>query len=261
MPGSDRSCSDIRVILFDFDGTLADTIPLIVASHRHATRAVLGEALPDGLLLANLGRPLADQMRVFDPARAEELLAAYREHNALHHDDMIRAYPGVFETVKCLGERGYSLGVVTSKGRGSALRGIEAVGLGGLFHTIVTLEDTDRHKPEPDPVLEGLARIGGKPGEAAYVGDSPFDIVAGLGAGVLTVAVTWGPFAAEELAAAGAHRMVGRPEDLLEVFAARSDRAAESRTDGKVGRGSGRGSGRRQGPGMIAGCGERSGAA
>lgn len=219
LPKPDSPLTRIRAILFDLDGTLVDTIPLILSSHRYATKVVLGAALPADVLMAGVGRPLIDQMRSFHTERADELVAAYQEYNARHHDEMIRRYPGVAEAVIELGRRGFLLGVVTSKARASALKGIESAGLAGAFGAVVALEDTTTHKPGPAPLLEAMARLGVAPNETAFVGDSPFDVMAGRAAHTATVAVTWGPFDAGTLAEAGADRVIDRPEALLGVFA------------------------------------------
>jgi pyrophosphatase PpaX len=211
---------DVEAILFDFDGTLADTIDLIVASFRFATRAVLGKPLPDEVVLKNLGRPLGEYLeKLAPPGRAEELIAVYRRHNMENHDRLIREYPHVRETVEELSRRGYRLGVVTSKGRELAAKGMAALGFGGLFAPVVALEDTTRHKPDPEPIGHALTKLHTTRRRAAYVGDSPWDIVAGRAAGVVTVAVTWGGFSRPDLEAADPDRIVTDPLELLEVFA------------------------------------------
>ena len=109
---------DSRAVLFDLDGTLLDTIELILSSFRHATTVVLGRPLPDDVLRKNVGVPLAVQMREFDEDRAEELLAAYRVHNAEHHDELVQAFPGVRRGARPnTGGSGLPMGVVTSKSR------------------------------------------------------------------------------------------------------------------------------------------------
>jgi pyrophosphatase PpaX len=184
----------VEAVLFDLDGTLIDTVALILASMRHATAAVLGEALPDDVLLHNVGVPLRVQMGEFSAERAEELLAAYRAHNALVHDELVAEYPGTEEGLESLRSGGYRLAVVTSKSREVAMRGLSAFDLQGYFETVVGYEDTAIHKPEPEPLLEAARRLGVSIGSCAYVGDSPHDMNAALAAGAVPVAALWGPF-------------------------------------------------------------------
>ena len=181
-------------ILFDLDGTLVDTVELIMASARYATEVVLGEALPDDVLKHDIGMPLKDQMERYAPGRSAELLAVYREHNAVVHDDLIREYPGVEEALQALVGTGYRLGVVTSKSRPVAWRGLDRFGLGNYFATLVAYEDTEIHKPRAEPVLEGARRLGVSARSCLYVGDSPHDMAAGIASGAVSVAALWGPF-------------------------------------------------------------------
>jgi len=184
----------IEVVLFDLDGTLIDTIELILSSMRHATAEVLGEALPDDVLLHNIGVPLRVQMREFAPGREDELLCMYREHNAVVHDQLVCEYPGTEAALQAIIAEGYRLGVVTSKSVPVAQRGLDRFGLGEFFETLVGYEDTDIHKPEAAPLLLAAERMGVDITHCCYVGDSPHDMNAGKAAGAVTVGALWGPF-------------------------------------------------------------------
>lgn len=184
----------IEVVLFDLDGTLIDTIELILSSMRHATAEVLGEALPDSVLLHNVGVPLRVQMGEFAPGREDELLCVYRAHNATVHDELVCEYPGTEAALQSIVARGYRLGVVTSKSVSVAQRGLDRFGLGEFFETLVGYEDTEIHKPEAAPLLLAAARMGVDIRHCCYVGDSPHDMNAGRAAGAMTVAALWGPF-------------------------------------------------------------------
>lgn len=201
LPDSPRSSrggivTAIRGVLFDNDGTLVDTHDLILDSMRHATREVLGCTLSDEVLMAKVGQPLAVQVRDFtdDAAVQEEWLAVYREYNHRCHDERVRAFPGVRECLETLAEAGLKLGVVTSKLHALAWHGLEVCGLDPYLSVCIGSDDCDRFKPDPQPVVRGLEALGLAAGECPYVGDSPFDLQAGRGAGCSTAAVTWGMF-------------------------------------------------------------------
>jgi pyrophosphatase PpaX len=200
--------------LFDFDGTLVDSVELILDSLRHATRTVLGRIVPDDVLRARVGRPLREHMRELDAERADDLVAVYREHNLRRHADLLRPYPGVAEMLAGLRGRRARIGIVTSKMRPAVDAGMALVPL-GEFDAIVTCEDTDRHKPDPDPVLHGLALLDADPRTTVYVGDSPYDVRAGRAAGVATAAALWGAFPEEVLRAERPDRELRRPEEAL----------------------------------------------
>ena len=200
--------------LFDFDGTLVDSVELILDSLRHTTRTVLGRVVPDDVLRARVGRPLAEHMRELDAERADDLVAVYREHNMRRHADLLRPYPGVAEMLAGLRGRRARVGIVTSKMRPAVDAGMALVPL-GEFDAIVTCEDTDRHKPDPAPVLRGLELLGAEPETTVYVGDSPYDVQAGRAAGVRTAAALWGAFPAAVLRAEQPDRELARPEEAL----------------------------------------------
>lgn len=198
--GTNTRLGTVEVVLFDLDGTLIDTMDLILASMRHATEKVLGEALPDEVLMHNVGVPLRVQMREFDIDRCEELLTCYRRHNALVHDELVGEYPGTADGLSDLVNQGYRLAVVTSKSKPVAVRGLEHYGLEGFFEAVVAYEDTEIHKPEPEPLLEAARRMRVPIERCAYVGDSPHDMNAAIAAGAVPVAALWGPFAERVLA-------------------------------------------------------------
>lgn len=201
--------------LFDFDGTLVDSIALIRESMRHAARTVLGVQPADDVLMAGVGRPLVDQMRVLDPDRAGDLVAVYREHNLGHHAGLLRPYPGVDAMLAGLRGRGHTVAIVTSKMRDAVDLGLRHVPL-GAFDAVVTCEDTDRHKPDPAPIVHCLSLLGADAAGAVYVGDAPFDVRAGRGAGVATAAAMWGTaFPPDQLRAERPDRELAAPEEAL----------------------------------------------
>jgi pyrophosphatase PpaX len=215
--------ASLEVLLFDLDGTLIDTIEMILSSARYATQAVLGEALPDDVLRHNIGVPLVVQMEEYAPGRSQELLAVYREHNARVHDDMIREFPGVDAALRNLSLKGYRMGIVTSKSRPVAQKGLDHFGLGGLFEVLVGYEDTAVHKPDPCPVAEAISRFGVSAERCLYCGDSPHDMEAGISAGVVTVAAMWGPFS-ERVLEPGPDYALDTLADMVELLGGNEQR-------------------------------------
>jgi pyrophosphatase PpaX len=186
-------------ILFDLDGTVVDTVELIRESHRYATRTVLGADFSDERLVANVGKPLLEQMVSFSPDHADELYRVYREWNHAHTADLIAAYAGIDELLEQLASDGRRMALVTSKSRDAVDLAFRSLPVGRHFDIVVTADDSSRHKPDPEPILLALERLGAGADRACYVGDSPFDIEAGNRAGLVTIAVTWGFFGREDL--------------------------------------------------------------
>jgi pyrophosphatase PpaX len=208
-------------VLFDLDGTLIDSIELILGSMRHAF-AKCGRPVPqDAEWLTGVGTPLPSMFRnyVQEEAHVTELIAAYREHQLANHDALVRCYADVADTLALLADRGHPLAVVTSKSDALARRGLEHAGILRFFQTIVGFDSTERHKPHPEPVLTALRRLGYESFEAAFVGDSVHDVEAGNAAGVVTVAALWGPFTREQLAIAKPQRYAEKPGTLPQIVA------------------------------------------
>jgi pyrophosphatase PpaX len=202
------------VVLFDLDGTLIDSGPMILSSFRHATRTVLGREIPDHeLVAATGGSTLEVQMRTFDEERVDELVAAYRAHNVPLHDEL-ECCVGIQDVLDALRAEGRRLGIVTAKRRRTVELAFARLGIQHYFDVVVTSDDTAAHKPDPEPILLALDRLGARPEEAAYVGDSPFDVVAARAAGVFAVAVGWGGIHVVEEADA----IVTSAEELLDVL-------------------------------------------
>jgi len=180
------------IVLFDLDGTVIDSGAIILASMRHAAKEVLGVEPPEEELMAAVGGPgLEAQMHALAPDRVDELVSVYRAHNEPLHDQLV-ACEGIDGVLVRLKEEGRRLGIVTAKRRTTVELAFAQVPLGHLFETVVGGDETERHKPDPEPLLVAAGRMAVPPDVCAYVGDSPFDVRAARAAGMYAVAVTWG---------------------------------------------------------------------
>jgi pyrophosphatase PpaX len=206
----------LSTFLFDLDGTLIDSIELILRSYRHTMRLHRGEEPADDVWMAGLGTPLWVQFRQFteDAAEIEAMVATYRAYNLAHHDELVRPYDGVVQAVLALRDRGKALGLVTSKMRSGAVRGLRVAGLEDAFQVIVGADEVTHPKPHPEPVRIALERLGAPATGAVFVGDSRHDVACGRAAGVKTAAVLWGPFDRAHLADLEPDYWLERPADL-----------------------------------------------
>jgi len=209
----------LSTFLFDLDGTLIDSVELILRSYRHTLRVHRGIEPPDEEWMAGLGTPLWVQFRRWtdDEAEIGAMIETYRDYNLSHHDDLVRPYEGVVEQVRALRAGGKTLGLVTSKLRGGALRGLRLVGIEEEFAVVVGSDEVTNPKPHPEPVLTALSRLGHAAQGTVFIGDSRHDLESGRAAGVKTAAVLWGPFARGDLQDLEPDYWLESPADLAEL--------------------------------------------
>ena len=205
------------VVLFDLDGTVIDSGAIILASMRYAAETVVGGQYSDVELMKAVGGPgLEAQMVALDPDRVDELVRVYREHNEPLHDTL-ECCAGMDEVLATLKNEGRRLGIVTAKRRLTVDLAFARLPIEHLFEVVVGGDETDRHKPDPAPLLLALERLGVAAEDAAYVGDSPFDVQAAKAAGLYAVGVSWGRIHGRE-SLGDADVIVDLAEELLAIL-------------------------------------------
>ena len=210
----------IRTVLFDLDGTLIDSVRLILDSYHHTLAAHGLPPRTDQDWLRGVGTPLTVQFAEWghDPATIDALIATYREYNLANHDRMVTVYPGVLAAVEAIRAAGLRTGLVTSKNRKGAVRGLTVARLERMMDVLVCADEVTQPKPHPEPVEKALALLEATPETTVYVGDSIHDMVSGRAAGVRTAAALWGPFSRDHLAEAAPDYWLETPADLLALI-------------------------------------------
>jgi pyrophosphatase PpaX len=209
------------VVLFDLDGTLIDSLELLVGAMQHAFSDWSGPSPTVAEWVATIGRPLVWQFGQYasTPEQVQQLVQTYRAYQHEHHDRLTRTYEGIPALLERLSRDGHAMGVVTSKGDALANRSLAHVGLAPYFQVVVGADRTERHKPDPDPIWFALRALDREPADALYVGDSPFDVMAANAAGVTSVAVTWGASSDEPLRSASPQHVVTSVAELDTLLA------------------------------------------
>ncbi|MDR1791020.1 MAG: HAD family hydrolase [Propionibacteriaceae bacterium] len=193
-----------KAILFDLDGTLSDTVDLILDSYDHAVFEVLGRHSDREAHRHWIGRPLWDTFAtLYGEEAAKPMVEIYDKWNMEMTPKLAKPFPGVHELLAELQEAGYRLGVVTAKRIHAAQLTVDSVGLGDVIQIAASASDTEIHKPNPEPLLKGAEVLGVDPADCVYVGDAVTDIQAAQAAQMIPIAVTWGAATEAELAAAG----------------------------------------------------------
>lgn len=213
----------IRTVLFDLDGTLIDSLRLILDSYHHTLAQHGLPARTDAEWLRGVGTPLMVQLAEWrdEMGTIEALIATYREYNLKHHDRMVTVYPGVLEAVREIKAASMQTGLVTSKNRHGAIRGLKLVGLEALMDVLVCADEVINPKPHPEPVEKAVTLLGADPATTIYVGDSVHDMQSGRLAGVRTAAALWGPFNRDQLETAKPDYWLDAPSDLVKLVTER----------------------------------------
>lgn len=203
--------SKIKAVLFDYDGTLMDTNNIIVESWQHTFRQIEGKEHPVEEIYATFGEILHETMaRFFPNENTERCVEIYRDFQVDCYEKMIEMFPGMAELVRRLKEKNFKTAIVTSRLPHTTMQGVNKYGLAPYFDTVVTCADTDKHKPDPEPALLAIQRLGIEPEEALMVGDTVYDIACGNRAGAKTVLVSWS--AACNAEKSGEHSEDERPD-------------------------------------------------
>ena len=209
----------LTTILFDLDGTIIDSVRLILDSYHHTLKIHGHPAQTDEAWLAGIGTPLWHQLAPYSrsPDDMAAMIATYRDYNLAHHDTRVTPYSGVVEMIRGLKAASRRRGLVTSKNRNGAMRGLTLAGIADLFETMVCADEVSNHKPHPEPVLMALDRLAASAASTVFVGDSIHDMQSGRAAGVRTAAVLWGPFTRADLAPAEPDYWLETPGDLARL--------------------------------------------
>lgn len=179
-----------ETILFDLDGTIIDTNELINVSFKH-TFAEYNYDFTDEEIMAFNGPPLRDTFINLNKDLAEEMIETYLKHNHALHEEYIKVFPNVIETLEQLQSKGARLAIVTAKMRKGVDLGLRITGLGKYFQSIITFDDVTNAKPHAEPVLKAMEELGGKKESTIMIGDNYHDILSGQNAGVATAGVAW----------------------------------------------------------------------
>ncbi len=209
--------NNITTILFDLDGTLIDTNELIIQSFLHTLDRYYPNKYGREDVLPFIGPTLDQTFGSINKEKTEEMIRVYRDFNNTQHDYYTREFPGVYETIKTLHEKGFKLGIVTAKILYTAKKGLKLCRLEPFFDTVVALDHTTKPKPDPQPILKALEQLGSKPEEAIMVGDNYHDILAGKNAGTKTAGVAWAIKGKDFLLEYGPDYMLEKIEDLLPI--------------------------------------------
>jgi phosphoglycolate phosphatase len=211
----------IELVIFDLDGTLADTIEDLGGA---VNRALARRGMPTHDI-GSYKRMVGNGFRTLvtralpDTSRSEKLIAELHAEAAVDYDlhclDLTRPYPGITELLDELSRRGSPLAVLSNKPHAQAVKVVE--GLFSKVAFVVVRGETPEfpRKPDPASALDTARRAGARPGKTIYLGDSDVDMETARAAGMIALGAGWGFRGAAELAQAGARAVLASPLELL----------------------------------------------
>ena len=214
---------DIELIIFDFDGTLADTYELIIKTNQAAMEAMDYPVRDEEAIRATIGLPLEAGIRALYPDLPEEALpqwcATYRRVFDVYKTQYLPVlFPEVKETLEWLRDKGFVLTVASSRQSVSLNAFLRDLGILPCFRYVLGADNVSRAKPDPEPVLKTLRDLGYLADETLVVGDMPVDILMGSRAGAGTVGVTYGNSNRAQLLEAGAGFVLDHFSELQGLF-------------------------------------------
>jgi pyrophosphatase PpaX len=212
----------ITTVLFDLDGTLIDTNELIISSFLHTLEHYYPNRYKREDVLPFLGPTLTETFESMENANVDEMIKTYRQYNLAHHDSLVTEFPTVIETVETLKDKGYKVGIVTTKIADVVMKGLKLTKLDSYFDVIVALDHVKKPKPDPEPIFLALEQLDSKPEETIMVGDNHHDILAGKNAGTLTAGVAWSIKGREHLEKYNPDFVLEEMADLLKILEATS---------------------------------------
>lgn len=212
----------IKLIIFDFDGTLGDTRRNIVLTMQMTIKELQLPSRSEDQCASTIGLPLAGCFRTLFPDIQDAFITRCAEtYRRLFNENlknfMPAAFPGVIDTLQMLKKMGFTLTIASSRSPNSLVELTRNMGIADDISYLIGADDVKEAKPKPEPVLNTLAAMQFEACQALVVGDMSVDILMGANAGTKTCGVTWGNGTRAELEEAGADFIIDKMQDIIEI--------------------------------------------
>lgn len=208
----------LKHILFDFDGTLIDTNQLIIKTINESIENILDKKVDNSDLIAVLGKHLDDQMKYFSQEKYKELVLYYKQYYRKHENTMTHLYSEMDILLKELKDIGCKIGIVSSKGKRGIVNGLQLFNLTKYIDYIISADDVKNPKPHPEGIYMAQKYFNCSRDSMILIGDSPYDILCGINAGIKTALVSWTIFPEEKFKNVPPHYKLNEPFDLIKII-------------------------------------------
>lgn len=184
----------MRAIIFDFDGTLANTLPICYYAFQSVFKRFDNREITPSEILVMFGPSEVGIIRenLLNPHKEEAIEYFYQQYSQFHKD-LVEVNQDIHELVTSLKGADIKLGIFTGKAKRSLDISLEQLHMEGLFDVIITGDDVRNPKPDPEGLLKALSLLEVESSEAIFVGDSDADVIAGKQSGIFTIGVQWLP--------------------------------------------------------------------
>jgi pyrophosphatase PpaX len=209
----------IKAVIFDLDGTLADTIPLTVYSIKEVTKELTGKVLSDEDVLLEFGPIDTDIIKkLVDNDKREISIKAYVEHFSNNFDSFVKPIEGIIELIKFMKSKNIKIGLFTGRSLRVTQIILKKLGIEKYFDEMLAGDFTAKPKPDPEGIKCTLDKLNVKSSDAIYVGDCDVDILASKAAGTLSVLALWSSTGSTELINLNPGKYFKTPYEFIEWF-------------------------------------------
>lgn len=182
----------IDTVIFDFDGTLANTNQMIINSFKHIYSVFHNEECDENYVMNTFGEPLALTLtRDFGQYNFEDVIACYREYQNDRFLDEVTLYETVNDTLEYLKSKNIKIGIATSRLKNSTLSALKNFNIEKYFDVVIAADDVEKHKPDKEPLIKAINELKSSPDKTLYVGDSRFDMECAINANATPVLAGW----------------------------------------------------------------------
>ena len=212
----------IKLIIFDFDGTLGDTRRNIVTTMQMTISELGLTGRSDDECASKIGLPLGGCFEALYPNESKETIQRCADtYRRIFQENLQtmkpQVFPKVIETLSALKQQGYTLTIASSRWHKSLSELTSDLGIADYISYIVGADDVENAKPNPEPVLKTISYTGFDANQTLVVGDMNVDILMGANAGAKTCGVTYGNGTKQELEEAGADYLISNIDELMEI--------------------------------------------
>ena len=184
--------SKYDTVLFDFDGTVIDTTDAVLKAWQHTYDVLRPGEYDEAECLSTFGEQLDMSMhRHFPEVPTQQAVDIYRNWQRARLDILAHEIPGVLDALAAIKAAGFKTGLVTSRHKDTAEILFDMFKVRDLFDVLLMSEDTEKHKPDPEPIDKALSMLGSAPARSIYIGDALYDLLTAHNAGVDFALVMW----------------------------------------------------------------------